>query len=118
MKQLVRFFNVGAALNALMDFLRALVKANIPAFTSSRLLAIFLEQEAVMSPTRTDVNASHHKQSFYSLAKCIATISVGSGPNEALGVASRFIEDLKSPGLVDTQVVIALLSIGEIGRFV
>jgi len=101
-----------------MDFLRSLVKANIPTYSSSTLLVIFLEQDAVMSPTRTDVNSSHHKQSFYSLAKCISTISVGSGPNEALSVANRFVEDLRAMKLADTQVVIALLSIGEIGRYV
>jgi len=102
-----------------MEFLRALVKANIPSFTSSRLLSIFLEQETVLSPSKVDINSSHHKQSFYSLAKCISIISVGSGPNEALKVANQFVTELtKTPSLTDTHVVIALLSIGEIGRHV
>jgi hypothetical protein len=101
-----------------MDFLRALVKANITSYTSTKLLAIFLEQETVLSTNKVDISASHHKQSYYSLAKCISVISVGSGPNEALNVAKQFIDDLKTQNLTDTQIVIALLSVGEIGRFV
>ncbi|CAL8143839.1 unnamed protein product [Orchesella dallaii] len=110
----------GAALGALMEFLRALVKANIPGYSSNRLLSIFLEPDSVVSPSKAETNAGvHHKQSFYSLAKCISVISVSSGPHEALSVANSFVSELsKGPGLQDTQVVIALLSIGEIGRHV
>lgn len=110
----------GAALNALMEFLRALVKANISGYSSSRLLVIFLEPDSVLSPSKAETSpGAHHKQSFYSLAKCISVISVSSGPNEALTVANSFVSELsKGPGLQDTQVVIALLSIGEIGRHV
>jgi len=97
-----------------------LVKANIPGYTSTRLLAIFLEADTVLSPSKMETNAgAHHKQSFYSLAKCISVISVGSGPQEAITVANSFVTELsKGPALQDTQVVIALLSIGEIGRHV
>lgn len=63
----------GAALLALMDFLRALVKAKINSFCSTRLLGIFLEQEAVTTPTKVDIATSHHKQSFYSLGWYIYT---------------------------------------------
>lgn len=110
----------GAALGALMEFLKALVKANIPNYQSTSLLSIFLQPETVLSPSKADTNSgAHHKQSFYSLAKCISVISVGSGQQEALAVANSFVKELsKGPGLPDTQVVIALLSIGEIGRHV
>ena len=103
-----------------MEFLRALVKSNIHGFSSQRLLQIFLEPDTVVSPSKMETNAgTHHKQSFYSLAKCISVISVGSGPNEALTVASGFVTDLsKGNTLADAQIVIALLSIGEIGRYV
>jgi hypothetical protein len=100
-----------------MDFLRALVKAKISTFSCTRLLGILLEHETITSPTKVDITTSHHKQSFYSLAKCISVISVGSGPEEALSVASRFVGDLKTGNLTDIQIVIALLSVGEIGRF-
>lgn len=86
-------------------------------FSSTRLLAIFLEQEVITSPTKADISTSHHKQSFYSLAKCISVISVGSGPEESINVSSRFIGDLKTGNLTDVQIVIALLSVGEIGRY-
>ena len=102
-----------------MEFLRALVQTNIPTFSSSQLLGIFLEQEKGFAPSKLDTSSSH-KQSFYSLAKCISVISVGSGNSmEALGVANGFVADLaKNSNLSDVQVVIALLSIGEIGRHV
>lgn len=99
-----------------MDFLRALVQANIPAFSSSRLLSIFIQQESATSPSKVD---THHKQSYYSLAKCIAVICVSAGEQEAVTVARTFVSDLSRPGtLTDTQIVIALLSVGEIGRHV
>lgn len=111
---------VGAALNSLLDFLKSLVKANVPSFGSSRLLEIFLEQDKVASPVKIDsISTSSHKQSYYSLAKCISIISVGSGTQQALNVANNFVTDLsKNSSLTDTQIVIALLSIGEIGRHV
>jgi len=100
-----------------MEFLRALVKANISKFKSSNLLQIFLEQETSHLIIKAD--SSHHKQSFYSLAKCIAIISVGSSPSEAINVANMFSSELtKIETLTDANVVIALLSIGEIGRHV
>jgi hypothetical protein len=96
------------------------VKTNIPAFSSAKLLGTFLEQEKGFSPSKLDTSSTSHKQSFYSLAKCISVISVGSGnPTEALTVANSFVTDLaKNKNLTDVQVVIALLSIGEIGRHV
>jgi len=111
----------GAALNALLEFLGALVKTNIPTFSSSQLLAMFLEAEKNnVAAGKVDSTSSCHKQSFYSLAKCISTISVGSGNiTEAIGVANSFVRDLSNCStLNDGQIIIALLSVGEIGRHV
>jgi len=103
-----------------MDFLRALVQINLPAFTSKQLLVIFLEQEKDLSHSKLDGSGPSHKQSYYSLAKCISVISVGSGNlMEAVQVANSFVRDLATNSNInDVQVVIALLSIGEIGRHV
>lgn len=106
-------------MNALLDFLRALVKTNIPIFSANQLLAMFLGPEKTTQ--KIDSSASH-KQSYYSLAKCISVVSVGSGKTqEALAVANTFVTELSNASkgnLSDAQIIIALLSIGEIGRHV
>ena len=84
---------LSAASVAFIDFPRAFFHANIPTFSSGRL------------------------ESYFSLAKCIAVISVSAGEQEAITVARSFISDLSRPEILHgRQIVMALMSVGEIGR--
>ncbi|KAL3278588.1 hypothetical protein HHI36_016133 [Cryptolaemus montrouzieri] len=62
----------GSALNALLNFFKAVVKCNLPKLTYSHLLQIFLQLINSIGTGQCTI----HKQVFYSLAKCVAAIDI------------------------------------------
>lgn len=102
----------GVALQSMLDFLQALVMCNLPEVSYNDLLQMLLY------PISTLVSnpAGLHKQAFYSLAKCVAAITVVC-PNHAIPVVRQFVQDAQMANS-DFQHVFALLVIGEIGRSV
>ena len=92
----------GSTLTTLLSYLDTLVVGS-SSFTPSILLQLFMEQDTSCS-----------KQSYYSLAKCIAVIAVGAG--QALEVSGRLVSDLSQKMKNDGCIIIGLLSVGEIGR--
>uniref|UniRef100_A0A8C1RUR3 Cullin-associated and neddylation-dissociated 2 (putative) n=1 Tax=Cyprinus carpio TaxID=7962 RepID=A0A8C1RUR3_CYPCA len=59
---------------------------------------------------------SMHKQSYYSVAKCVAALSMAC-PKEASGVVTNLIQDVKNPKSSESVRILSLLCLGEIGRF-
>lgn len=59
-------------------------------------------------------NQTLHKQAYYSLAKCVAAITVKCS-DRALPVVDQFIHDIQTTRF-DSQHIFGLLIIGEIGR--
>ncbi|XP_044761676.1 cullin-associated NEDD8-dissociated protein 1 [Coccinella septempunctata] len=98
----------GSALNALLDFFRALVKCNLPELTFNHLIQKFVEPITKRTPCHL------HKQAFYSLAKCVAAITV-TCQSHALPIVPQFIQEIQKAEN-DTQQIFALLVVGEIGR--
>ena len=99
---------LGAALNSMLEFFQALVNCRIPDLGYNDLLQMLL------SPISTPFNPPVHKQAYYSLAKCVAAITVIC-PNRALPVVQQFIRDIQT-ARNDFQHIFGLLIIGEIGR--
>lgn len=106
MKHLVNI--LGAALSSMLDFFQALVKCRLPGLGYNELLQMLL------APIANKESQTVHKQAFYSLAKCVAAITVIC-PNKALTVIQQFIYDIHN-AKNDSQHIFGLLVIGEIGR--
>ena len=56
-----------------------------------------------------------HKQAFHNIAKCIGVISL-SVQSKTVSVVEKFIEDVKNETCTTSVKLLALFSIGEIGR--
>lgn len=105
----------GAALNSMLEFFQALVKAGLPGLGYRDLLAM------LVVPVTQGAGAAGsmpvlHKQAFHSLAKCVAALTV-TWQQEALNVVEQFLRDVQNPRN-DAQHIFALLVIGEIGRHI
>jgi cullin-associated NEDD8-dissociated protein 1 len=62
-------------------------------------------------------NISVHKHAFYSIAKCIAALTV-KNQNEGEMVIKKFINDIKDSKSPDSVRLLALLSLGETGKYI
>ncbi|KAK9718909.1 TATA-binding protein interacting (TIP20) [Popillia japonica] len=99
----------GAALHSMLEFFQALVVCRIPDLGYNELLSM------LVSPIANLVNnQTLHKQAYYSLAKCVAAITVKCS-DRALPVIHQFIYDIQN-ARSDAQHIFGLLIIGEIGR--
>uniref|UniRef100_A0A8C0BGV7 Cullin associated and neddylation dissociated 2 (putative) n=1 Tax=Buteo japonicus TaxID=224669 RepID=A0A8C0BGV7_9AVES len=56
-----------------------------------------------------------HKQAYYSVAKCVAALSLAC-PKEAPVMVNQFIQDVKNPKSSSAVKVLAFLSLAEMGR--
>lgn len=101
----------GAALNAMLDFFKALVAAKLPGLGQKELLGLLVDP--VLAPT----GAAIHKQGRASIAKCVAALVVTQSASEAQNVVSHFAANLKpSDPSTAHQQTFSLLVIGEIGK--
>ncbi|KAI3369336.1 hypothetical protein L3Q82_007459 [Scortum barcoo] len=66
------------------------------------------------SQSSTD-GASIHRQSFHSVACCVAALS-SACPKETPGTVAGLIQEVKSPSSSELARVLALLCLGEVGR--
>lgn len=66
-------------------------------------------------PSNTN-NLAVHKQAFYSIAKCIAALTV-INQAEGQAVINQFINDIKDPKSRDSVRLLALLCLGETGKY-
>lgn len=104
-------YSVGTALQSMLDFFKSLVKCNLPGLNYDSLLRLLLMPISNLATCQT---ATLHKQAFYSLAKCVAAITVTCHAH-ALPVVPQFINEIQTAS-TDSQQIFALLVVGEIGR--
>ncbi|XP_050670753.1 cullin-associated NEDD8-dissociated protein 1 [Leptidea sinapis] len=107
----------GGALKAMVGVLSALVEADVAGCSRRELLALLIAP--VHRPTEHNATAHHIKQSYHSLAKCVAAVVVGGGgpgcAEQALHTTRAFLRDAADPP-ADTVHMFALLAVAEIGR--
>lgn len=99
----------GAALNSMLEFFQALVMCRLPGLSYNELVQMLISPILNVQGKETI-----HKQAYYSLAKCVAAITVIC-PTKALPVVQQFIYDIQN-ARSDSQHIFGLLIIGEIGR--
>lgn len=102
---------LGTALQSMLDFFKSLVKCNLPGASYDYLLKLLL---VPVTSLRSNQAATLHKQAFYSLAKCVAAITVAC-QSQALPVITQFVSEIQT-AKSDSQQIFALLVVGEIGR--
>ncbi|XP_069387871.1 cullin-associated NEDD8-dissociated protein 2 [Paralichthys olivaceus] len=103
----------GGALAAILDFIQALVLSKTSNMGYSQLLRS-LTEPFHSSPSSAD-GGIIHRQSFHSVARCVAALT-SACPKETPGTVSGLIQEVKNPGSPESARVLALLSLGEVGR--
>ncbi|XP_030071478.1 cullin-associated NEDD8-dissociated protein 1 [Microcaecilia unicolor] len=101
----------GGALCAMLEFFQALVvtrTANLGYMDLLRMLT---------GPVYAQSTALTHKQSYYSIAKCVAALTRAC-PKEGPAVVGQFIQDVKNSRSTDSIRLLALLSLGEVGHHI
>lgn len=68
-------------------------------------------------PVYSQSTALTHKQSYYSIAKCVAALTRAC-PKEGPAVVGQFIQDVKNSRSTDSIRLLALLSLGEVGHHI
>jgi cullin-associated NEDD8-dissociated protein 1 len=118
----------GTALDAVIEFLRALVPQCISYEELVKLLIkpVYsqLKSSTTASATATNANDPHHpqqqqlvvhKQAFYSIAKSFAALTVAN-LKESSYFIKKFQDDLNDPKCSDSIKILALLCLGETGK--
>uniref|UniRef100_A0A8C4GPD2 Cullin-associated NEDD8-dissociated protein 1 n=1 Tax=Dicentrarchus labrax TaxID=13489 RepID=A0A8C4GPD2_DICLA len=103
----------GGALAAILDFLQALVLSKTSNLGYSQLLKS-LTDPFHSSQSSVD-GAVIHRQSYHSVARCVAALS-SACPKETPGTVAGLLQEIKSPGSPESARVLALLCLGEVGR--
>ncbi|XP_022604586.1 cullin-associated NEDD8-dissociated protein 1-like [Seriola dumerili] len=103
----------GGALTAILDFIQALVLSKSTNLGYSQLLKS-LTEPFHGSPSSADGGVIH-RQSYLSVARCVAALS-SACPKETAGTVSGLIQEVKNPGSPESARVLALLCLGEVGR--
>ncbi|KAK7137279.1 hypothetical protein R3I93_017381 [Phoxinus phoxinus] len=104
----------GGALNSILEFFQVLVATKSNNMGYSDLLKAL---RGPYSDSKSTDSMSVHKQSYYSVAKCVAALSTVC-PKEASGVVTSLIQEVKNPKSSESVRILSLLCLGEIGRFV
>uniref|UniRef100_A0A672QHI2 Cullin-associated NEDD8-dissociated protein 1-like n=1 Tax=Sinocyclocheilus grahami TaxID=75366 RepID=A0A672QHI2_SINGR len=103
----------GGALNSILEFFQVLVATKTTNMGYGDLL------KGLRGPFydfKSTDSMSVHKQSYYSVAKCVAALSMAC-PKEASGVVTNLIQEVKNPKSSEPVRILSLLCLGEIGRF-
>uniref|UniRef100_A0A7N6ACR5 TATA-binding protein interacting (TIP20) domain-containing protein n=1 Tax=Anabas testudineus TaxID=64144 RepID=A0A7N6ACR5_ANATE len=103
----------GGALAAIVDFLQALVQSKTNNLSYSQLLKS-LTEPFHRSPSSAD-SSIIHRQSYHSVARCVAALC-SACPKETPGTVASLIQEVKNPGSPESARVLALLCLGEVGR--
>nr|XP_006631060.1 PREDICTED: cullin-associated NEDD8-dissociated protein 2 [Lepisosteus oculatus] len=103
----------GGALNAILDFFQVLVVTKTSNMGFNELMKELTGP--FYGPQQSDVHAVMHRQSYYSVAKCVAALC-STCPKEATGMVGNFIQDVKSTKTSDSVKILAFLCLAEVGR--
>lgn len=101
----------GGALSAMLEFFQALVVTGTTTLGYMDLLRM------LTGPVYAQSTALTHKQSYYSIAKCVAALTRAC-PKEGPAVVGQFIQDVKNSRSTDSIRLLALLSLGEVGHHI
>ncbi|KAL4655691.1 cullin-associated NEDD8-dissociated protein 1-like [Arapaima gigas] len=101
----------GGALGAILELLQALVLNKASNISYNDLLKS-LTGHFFGSQKSTD---PVHRQSYYSVAKCVAALSTAC-PSEASGMVSNFIQEVKMTKTSESARILSFLCLGEMGR--
>ncbi|CAG5130228.1 unnamed protein product [Candidula unifasciata] len=101
----------GGALNAVLEFFRALIALNLPKLGFRDLLQMLIMPVYDTRPS----SGSIHRQAYHSIARCVAALTEMS-PLEASSIVSQFVSDIKNPKSTEHIVLFSLLALGEIGK--
>ncbi|RXM99391.1 Cullin-associated NEDD8-dissociated protein 1 [Acipenser ruthenus] len=101
----------GGALGAMLEFFQALVATHTASLGYMDLLRM------LTGPVYAQSTALTHKQSYYSIAKCVAALTRAC-PKEGPAVVGQFIQDVKNSRSTDSIRLLALLSLGEVGHHI
>ncbi|XP_034021823.1 cullin-associated NEDD8-dissociated protein 2 [Thalassophryne amazonica] len=101
----------GGALTAILEFLQALVTSKASNMNYSQLVKSLTEPFYSSSGD----SAVIHRQSFHSVARCVAALSSACS-KDAPSTVSGLIHKVKTPGSPESARVLALLCLGEVGR--
>ncbi|XP_035517719.1 cullin-associated NEDD8-dissociated protein 2 [Morone saxatilis] len=103
----------GGALAAILDFLQALVLSKTSNLGYSQLLKSLTDP---FHSSQSSVDGTViHRQSYHSVARCVAALS-SACPKETPGTVAGLLQEIKSPGSPESARVLALLCLGEVGR--
>uniref|UniRef100_A0AAY5EVM6 TATA-binding protein interacting (TIP20) domain-containing protein n=1 Tax=Electrophorus electricus TaxID=8005 RepID=A0AAY5EVM6_ELEEL len=97
--------------DAMLEFFQALVATGTASLGYMDLLRM------LTGPVYAQSAALTHKQSYYSIAKCVAALTRAC-PKEGPAVVGQFIQDVKNSRSTDSIRLLALLSLGEVGHHV
>ncbi|KAG8436055.1 hypothetical protein GDO86_007236 [Hymenochirus boettgeri] len=98
----------GGALSSILSFLQALVLSHTPHLGYSELL------KQLTGPIYS-AGTTLHKQSYHSVAKCVATLA-NTCPKESNSSIAQFIQDAKSTRVGDPIKVLSFMALAEIGH--
>lgn len=107
----------GAALGAMLEFYQALVAARTPGASFQDMLRMLTEPIYKPSNIQSSTGLAVHKQSFQSISKCIAALTV-SNETSCSNVVSQFVGELKGSKTTDSVKLLSLFTLGEIGKHV
>uniref|UniRef100_A0A8C8C3S0 TATA-binding protein interacting (TIP20) domain-containing protein n=1 Tax=Oncorhynchus tshawytscha TaxID=74940 RepID=A0A8C8C3S0_ONCTS len=103
----------GGALSAILEFFKALVVTKAGNMGYNDLL------KALTGPFHGSGKATDptpmHRQSYYSVARCVAALS-SVCPKEASGMVTGFIQEVKNPKCSESVRILSFLCLGEAGR--
>uniref|UniRef100_A0A3B1K374 Cullin-associated and neddylation-dissociated 2 (putative) n=1 Tax=Astyanax mexicanus TaxID=7994 RepID=A0A3B1K374_ASTMX len=102
----------GGALSSIVEFFHALVLTKASNTGYSDLM------KALTGPfykSKSPDSLSVHRQSYYSVAKCVAALS-SSCPKEASGTVGNFIQEVKNQKTSESVRILSFLCLGEVGR--
>uniref|UniRef100_A0A8C8CBY0 TATA-binding protein interacting (TIP20) domain-containing protein n=1 Tax=Oncorhynchus tshawytscha TaxID=74940 RepID=A0A8C8CBY0_ONCTS len=101
------------ALSAILEFFKALVVTKAGNMGYNDLL------KALTGPFHGSGKATDptpmHRQSYYSVARCVAALS-SVCPKEASGMVTGFIQEVKNPKCSESVRILSFLCLGEAGR--
>lgn len=105
----------GAALQSLLDLLHSLVATQSSSISYTALINMLMQP--CISDDSRDISISSNKQAFVSTSKCLAALTV-TRKHEIHNMVTQFIHDLQEPQKSDRIRLLALLSLGEIGKYI
>ncbi|XP_041080716.1 cullin-associated NEDD8-dissociated protein 1-like [Polyodon spathula] len=103
----------GGAMNAILDFFQALVVTKAGNMGFNELLKHLTGP--FYGSQKSGGSNIIHRQSYYSVAKCVAALS-STCPKEAINMVNHFIQDVKNTKSSDSVRILAFLCLAEVGR--